>query len=56
MAEEKDAVKLKRTKQNRVRKMKSFIVSFVIIALFVSLVCNVILVISITINLFILII
>lgn len=46
MAEEKDAVKLKRTKQNRVRKMKSFIVSFVIIALFVSLVCNVILVIS----------
>ncbi len=46
MAEEKDAVKLKRTKQNRVRKMKSFLVSFVIIALFVSLVCNVILVIS----------
>lgn len=46
MAEEKDAVKLKRTKQNRVRKIKSFIVSFVIIALFVSLICNVILVIS----------
>jgi peptidoglycan/xylan/chitin deacetylase (PgdA/CDA1 family) len=46
MTEERDAVKQKRTKQNRVRKMKSFIVGFVIIALFVSLICNAILLIS----------
>lgn len=38
--EDRDAVKEKRNKQARVRKMKTFIVSFIMIGLLVSLLCN----------------
>ncbi|MCR4781962.1 MAG: polysaccharide deacetylase [Lachnospiraceae bacterium] len=44
MMDERDALKQKRDKQTRIRKMKMFIVGFIMIGLLISLLCNVFLI------------